>query len=295
MERDMTRTDSAPATAGGLMAEGTALLKAAGIGESALNCGWLLASALRADRLSLLADRGRAVTAAEASAFRKFLERKASGEPLAYIIGSQPFCGLTVKVDQRVLVPRPETEELVDLALDFIRGYAPGSSGPVHILDFGTGSGAIALALAAGCRRALVTAADKSRGALDCAEGNARDLGAAGRIRFVEASEVRDCGGPFDLIVTNPPYIPSGVIPGLDMEVRSEPLLALDGGPDGLGVAARIIEQAPEAVKKGGALFMEIGDTQARAVSGMPDRRRWKVSVVKDLCGKKRFLKAVRK
>lgn len=288
-------TDKCPGSAGALLAEGTAVLEASGVSEAGLNCGWLLASVLRSDRLSLLADRGLVVKPREIREFKKFLARKAGGEPLAYIIGSQPFCGLSLKVDPRVLVPRPETEELVGLAADFLlkKFRLRGDAAP-GVLDFGTGSGAIALALAARFPSARVMAADRSRGALACARENACALGLAGRVKFTAASSVRACGGPFDLIVSNPPYIPTGVIAGLDREVRAEPLVALDGGADGLAVAARIIEQAPETLNSGGALFMELGDTQASAAAGLLDRKVWKVrGIIKDLNGKRRFLRAV--
>ncbi len=293
----MTTGRCASTAAGALLAEGTTLLESSGVSEAGLNCGWLLASVLRSDRLSILANGGLRVPGPAVRKFKKLLARKAGGEPLAYIIGSQPFCGLLLKVDARVLVPRPETEELVGLAADFLlkicrarRATAPG------LLDYGTGSGAIALALAARFPSASVTAADISRQALACARENACALGLAGRVKFITASSVDNSGGPFDLIVSNPPYIPTNVIAGLDREVRAEPRLALDGGGDGLAVAAAIIAQAPGALKSGGALFMEIGDTQASAVVGLLASKVWKVrSVIKDLNGKRRFLRALRK
>lgn len=276
-----------------LLTEGTALLEAAGVSEAGLNCAWLLAHLLGTNRLSMLAEGGTLVPPAAVKEYNKFLARKAEGEPLAYILGSQPFCGLSLKVDARVLVPRPETEELVGLAIDFIlegrRGGAP------EILDFGAGSGAIALALARRFPAAGITAAERSRRALACARENAAALGFAGRVKFLAVSSVKDSGGPFDLIVSNPPYIPTGVIPGLDKEVLAEPRLALDGGPDGLAVAREIMAQAPAALKKGGALLMELGDTQGPAAVKLLDGRTWKVrKVIKDLNGKKRFVCAVR-
>lgn len=277
-----------------LLTEGTARLEAAGISEAGLNCQWLLAHALKTDRLSMLADGGARVTAASAADFKKLLARKAKGEPLAYILGSQPFCGLSLKVDRRVLVPRPETEELVGLAADFIIGSRP--AGAAAILDFGAGSGAIALALAARFPGAAVIAAEKSGEALACAEENARALGLSDRIRFLKASSVGDCGGPFDLIVSNPPYIPTGVIAGLDEEVQAEPLLALDGGADGLAVVRKIIAAAPAALKQGGVLLLELGDTQAHMAAKLLDAEIWSGrKIIKDLSGKRRFLRAVRK
>lgn len=281
-------------SASALLARGEASLEAAGVSEARLNCSWLLAHLLGMDRLSLLAARGLTVPSALAGEFKELLARKAAGEPLAYIMGSQPFCGLSLKVDPRVLVPRPETEELAALAADFLlKNARPGGA---DILDFGTGSGALALALAVKFPAARVTAADKSRRALACARENARALGCGGRIKFLAVSSVRDCGGPFDLIVSNPPYIPTGVIAGLDREVRAEPRLALDGGRDGMTVAARIIEQAPAALRKDGALFMEHGDVQSRTALALLGEKAWKVcKAVKDFNGKNRFLFAVKK
>ena len=277
-----------------LLTEGTALLKAAGISEAGLNCQWLLAHLLKKDRLSMLADGGAHVPAGAAADFKKFLARKAEGEPLAYILGSQPFFGLSLKVDRRVLVPRPETEELVGLAIDFIlksrRGGAPA------VLDFGAGSGAIGLALARRFPDAAVTAAEKSGGALACAQENARALDLAGRMKFLKVSSVEDCGGPFDLIVSNPPYIPTGVIPGLDKEVLAEPRLALDGGADGLAVVRKIIAAAPAALKKGGALLLELGDSQGPLALKLLDGKIWKARrVVRDLNGNRRFVMAVKR
>lgn len=284
---------SRAATAGELLAGGAALLEAAGISEARLNCSWLLAHLLKTDRLSLLADRSVAVPAGTAAEYRELLARKAQGEPLAYILGSQPFCGLSLKVDARVLVPRPETEELVGLAADHILkhcGAAPA------ILDFGAGSGNIALALAARFPQAVVAAAEKSREALACAAENAAFCGLEGRVRFVRACSLKGVKGSFDVIVSNPPYIPTGIIGGLDKEVQAEPLLALDGGRDGLRIVRSIISQAPASLKKGGALFLELGDRQAAAALELLAPRYWRRrGLVKDLCGKKRFVFGIKK
>lgn len=281
-------------TACALLAEGEAALMAAGISEAKLNCGWLLAHLLKTDRLSLLADRCVLVPARTAADFKRLLARKAIGEPLAYILGSQPFCGLSLKVDPRVLVPRPETEELVGLAADHILKHY--KSGAPEILDFGAGSGNIALALAARFPKARVTAAEKSREALACAAENAAACGLEGRVRFVRASSLKGARGTFDVIVSNPPYIPTGIIGGLDKEVLSEPYLALNGGRDGLKIIRSIVTQAPAALNKGGALFFELGDRQAPAALALFGRRQWRKSaLVKDLCGKKRFVFALRK
>lgn len=326
-----------------MLAEGTARLAAAGIAEAGLNCAWLLAHALGTDRLSMLADGGTPAPPRAAGDFKKLLARKARGEPLAYILGSQPFCGLSLKVDPRVLVPRPETEELVGLAADFIlkrhKDGAPFGSaqGGPEILDFGAGSGAIALALAFRFPKASVTAAEKSKDALACAKENAAAHGLANRIRFLRASSINTCAGvvsgtagrgkgigkvtatsysaftststccygpqttkgakgPFDVIVSNPPYIPTGVIGGLDKEALSEPFIALDGGPDGLKVVRSMISQAPEALKKGGALFLELGEAQGPQALNLFNGRFWREKkLFKDLNGRKRFVRAIKR
>jgi release factor glutamine methyltransferase len=280
-------------TAKNLLAEGAAVLGEAGVSEAGLNCSWLLAHLLNKDRLSMLAEADLQVTPQVAGEFKRFLARKAAGEPLAYILGSQPFCGLSLKVDRRVLVPRPETEELVELAIAFILGSRRG--GAPHVLDFGAGSGAIALALANRFPASRIVAAEKSRRALACAGQNAQALGLAGRVKFLEISSVKDAGGPFDLIVSNPPYIPTGVIAGLDKEVLAEPRLALDGGADGLALVREIAAQAPAALKKGGALFLEVGDTQGLRALELLDEKNWKErKVVKDVNGRLRFVCAVK-
>ncbi|MBI4802067.1 MAG: peptide chain release factor N(5)-glutamine methyltransferase [Elusimicrobia bacterium] len=277
-----------------LLAEGTARLRAAGISEAGLNCAWLLAYVLGDDRLSLLADGARPVPPRAAGNFKKLLARKARGEPLAYILGWQPFCGLSLKVDRRVLVPRPETEELVGLAADFI--LKNHKNGAPEILDFGAGSGAIALALAFRFPKASVTAAEKSKDALACAKENAAAHGLESRVRFLRAASLKGAKGLFDVIVSNPPYIPTTVIPGLDKEALSEPFLALDGGADGLKVVRPIIRQAPEALKKGGALFLELGDAQAPQAFKLFNGRFWREKkLFSDLNGKKRFMRAVKK
>lgn len=199
-----------------------------------------------------------------AEAFRALSLRRASGEPLAYIVGGKEFFGLALQVDARVLVPRPDTETLVEWSLAVLK--APGLMPPLKVLDLGTGSGAIALAIAhslkATGREAQVTAVDASADALDVARENARRLGLA--VAFIESSWLQGVDGRFHLIASNPPYIASAD-PHL-AALAHEPLQALTAGMDGLDDIRDIIQQAPDHLLPGGWLLLEHGYDQAGRV-----------------------------
>lgn len=279
-------------TAGKLLTDAERRLAAAGVDEPGPNAQWLLADALGVDRLRLLAEPGLPVAPAQARKFEKGLLLKEQGLPLAYILGWQDFRGLRINVDERVLVPRPETEELAGLAADFLASRPA----PVAALDYGAGSGAIGLWLAHRFPGLRVTGAEKSPRAITCARENAAALGLAGRVRFVRASTLAPLRGRYDLIVSNPPYIPTGVIPGLAPEVLSEPKVALDGGGDGLGIARMLARLAPARLKKGGALLLELGGGQpARLLAEMPASLWTEKKTFRDLCGVERFLFARKK
>ncbi|OGS04941.1 MAG: hypothetical protein A3J70_09200, partial [Elusimicrobia bacterium RIFCSPHIGHO2_02_FULL_61_10] len=220
-------------TAGKLLLEAVAGLAAAGVDEAELNAQWLLADAMEVPRLNLLADPGQPVPAAALRKFKKGLALKEQGLPLAYILGWQDFRGLRIKVDKRVLVPRPETEELAGLAAAFLKTR----KGELTAMDYGSGSGAIGLWLTKEFPALRLKSVEKSARALACAAENAAALGLSARIEFIRASTLEGLGGTVDLIVSNPPYIPTSVIPGLAPEVLSEPHMSLDGGGDGLDVA----------------------------------------------------------
>lgn len=279
-------------TAGRILTDAARRLEAGGIEEPELNAQWLLSEAMGVDRLRLLAEPDLPVKPAALEKFKKGLLLKEQGLPLAYIIGWQDFRGLKIHVDERVLVPRPETEELAGHAADFLLGR----KAPLSALDYGAGSGAIGLWLASRLQGLKVTAAEKSARALACSRENARCLGLEARMRFVRTSTLTPLRGPFDIIVSNPPYIPSRVIPGLAPEVLSEPKVALDGGGDGLGVARMLVRLAPARLKKGGALLLELGGGQpGTLLSGMPAAI-WKdKKTFRDICGVERFLFARKK
>ena len=199
--------------------------------------------------------------------FRAVCLRRVAGEPLAYIVGEKEFFGLALRVDARVLVPRPDTETLVEWALECLR--APGVPAAPSVLDLGTGSGAIALAIAhslqADGRQGKVTAVDASADALEVARGNAARLGL--KLDFIESHWLEKVGGHFHLIVSNPPYIASAD-PHLEA-LAYEPLAALAAGEDGLDDIRAIARQAPDSLLPGGWLLLEHGYDQAEAVCAL--------------------------
>lgn len=273
-------------TAGEVLRGAVARLAAAGVDEPALNAQWLLAEALGLPRLNLLADPSHPVSAGARRKFNKGLALKEQGLPLAYILGWQDFRDIRIKVDKRVLVPRPETEELAGLAAAFLRTR----SGGLSAMDYGAGSGAIGLWLAKEFPALRLKAVERSARALACAAENAAALGLESRVEFIRASTLEAVAGTVDLIVSNPPYIPTGVIPGLAPEVLSEPRMSLDGGGDGLDIARMLVHLAPSKLKKGGALLMELGGYQAKKLLAAMPNSIWKEKRShKDLNGVERF------
>lgn len=274
-------------TAGKTLKEAVASLAAAGVDEPELNAQWLLADAMGVPRLNLLADPSLPVAAAALRKFKKGLDLKEQGLPLAYILGWQDFRDIRIKVDKRVLVPRPETEELAGFAADFLRTR----KGALSAMDYGAGSGAIGLWLAKEFSGLRVKAVEKSARALACAAENAAALGLTGRMEFIRASTLEGLSGVVDLIVSNPPYIPTGVIPGLAPEVLSEPRMSLDGGGDGLDVARMLVNLAPSKLKKGGALILELSGGQAKKLMDALPSAVWKEKRThKDFNGIERFV-----
>jgi len=225
-----------------------------GVDAPRLTAEILLAHALTCDRVRLYLDFDKPLGAPELAAYRELVRRRAAGEPTAWLTGRREFLGRSFRVDPRVLVPRPETELMVEAALDLLPEAGAA-------LDLCTGSGCIAVSLALSRPGARVTATEISPGALALARENAAALGAP--VDFLEG----DLFAPlpldlrFDLVVSNPPYVPAGEIEGLSREVRREPRIALDGGPDGLDVVRRVVAGAPARLRPGGALVIEMHET----------------------------------
>ena len=232
--------------------------------ESArLNAEHLAAHVLgKKNRIDLYLEFDRPLGPAELDPMRALLRRRAAGEPLQHLLGTVAFHGREFRCDARALVPRPETERLVELVLERI---PPESAGAV--LDVGTGSGVIALTLAAERTAARVVALDRSSDALSLARENATQLGVAVRVAFVQSDLLAALDvGEFDFIVANLPYVPTAEIAGLSREVQRDPSLALDGGADGLDLVARLAREAWSRMSAGGLLALEIGHDQAERV-----------------------------
>ncbi len=303
------------ATIGDCIADATTRLRAAGSETARLDAELLLGFAVGADRTAIVAHRDAPVGADAQARFEAAVARRAAGEPVAYIRGIKEFHGLAFVVDPRALIPRPETEALVDAAIAEVMArlaLRPGEAGaggdPIRVADIGTGSGAIAVALAVALRKRRVTmgrhvtiaATDVSPEALDLARENAVGHAAADGMRFIDADllppVLPDGGSPFDILLANLPYVRTDAIAGLPIAASFEPRLALDGGADGLDVIRALLERLPDALTDDGVALLEIGADQGESGPGavaavLPG---WRASVEPDLAGLPRILRVER-
>jgi release factor glutamine methyltransferase len=251
-------------TTGRLLTWTTEFLGKKGSESPRLDAEVLLAFVLKCDRVRLYTHYEEEVGEAPRAAFRELVRRRAESTPVAYLVARKEFFSLPLKVTPAVLIPRPDTETVVVEFLALLK-HRP----EVTAVDVGTGSGAIALACASQHKTARFDATDASPAALAVARENAEALKLADRVEFREGDLLAPVAeaGPFDAILANPPYIPTGVIPTLEPGVRDhEPHAALDGGPDGLRVVSRLIDQAVPLLKPGGHLILEIGTEQESPV-----------------------------
>ena len=292
---------SLPTGQAGLRAAVTAArdrLRAAGIEDAEIEAELLLRFALedgsRVSRAQLYTRFEEPLTDDAEARYESYLSRRLAHEPSAYITGRKEFCGLEFLVTPAVLIPRPETETLVELAIRLCQypGLNPGASGRLRIADIGTGSGAIAVSLAKALPRAEVYATDVSREALAVAAENARRHGVERRIAFRAGDLLTPLHDYVDLIVANLPYVTTGDWMKLQAELREhEPRLALDGGADGLDLIRALLRQAPRYLNRGGAVLLEIGEGQAEAlgrfVEALMPEASWRVE--KDFAGKDRL------
>ncbi len=254
--------------------EGTQQLRDAAVPDARRDAGSLLAHVLGRDRTFLIAHADGALSDEEFRAFRFLIERRARGEPAQYITGHQEFFKLDFEVTRAVLIPRPETELIVETALELLRN----DSKP-RLADIGTGSGCIAISLLHEMNAARAVATDVSVAALAVAQRNAECHCVADRLELLESDcfSAMDASGSFSLIASNPPYVSDGELKDLQTEVHYEPRAALAGGPDGLSVIRRLLEQAPPFLRPGGYFLFEIGFGQSEAVEQLIDRRVWKL------------------
>jgi release factor glutamine methyltransferase len=244
-----------------------ALLRAHGTDTPDLDARLLVGAALGLDLTGLAIHAGRLVDAAEGERLVDFARRRSAGEPVARIVGVKEFWGLALKLSATTLVPRPDTETVVEAAVDLVRR---GADAPRRLLDIGTGTGALLLALLSEFPGAIGIGTDIDTDALATAAENARLLQLADRAAFLHGNYADAVTGDFDLIVSNPPYIPSSEIATLAVEVRlHDPRCALDGGEDGLDAYRQIIPGAARLLRTGGALLLEIGLGQGADVGTM--------------------------
>lgn len=244
-----------------------ARFRAADVDSAELDARLLVGAALNLDLTGIITAASRKLTPDESNRLEAFAARRVNGEPVARILGQKEFWGLPLKLSTATLVPRPDTETVVELALEIIRAAPPRA---LRIADLGAGTGAILLALLHELPAALGVGTDISLEALRIARRNAADLGLASRAAFVACNYAAALAGPFDLIVSNPPYIRSADIAGLSPEVRDhDPRTALDGGVDGLDAYRALVPQAADRLTPGGALVVEGGKGQSGPIEAL--------------------------
>jgi release factor glutamine methyltransferase len=260
-------------------------LEKRGVESARLNAEHLLAHVLgKRNRMELYLEFERPLGEGERAPLRDLVRRRGEGVPLQHLLGTVEFLGREFLCDKRALVPRPETELLVELVLARWDGGG-------RAVDIGTGSGVIALSLASAHGGAEVCGVDLSAEALDLARANAEKLGLRDCVEFVQGDLLSGVEGTFDLIVSNPPYIASAEIPGLQREVQHDPVMALDGGAGGLEIIGRLAAEAAAKLAPGGMLALEIGAGQAVGVCALLERNKLRdIGVERDYHGVERFV-----
>jgi release factor glutamine methyltransferase len=261
-----------------------------GLDNPRLEAEVLLAYLLEMDRMGLYLNYDRPLKEEERMAYREMIQRRLAKEPLAYIVGAKEFWSLRFAVSPECLIPRPETEHLVEEAIRIGKGLTP----PLRVLEIGHGCGAVAIALATELAEAQIVATDISDGACSLAQANAEKHGVTGRIRFVRGDLFPRGEEPFGLICSNPPYIPTAEVLQLAPEVRDyEPLTALDGGEDGLHFFREIARGASAFLVSGGWLLLEMGQGQASQVAAILQEQGFaNIDFIPDHAGIKRVIRA---
>jgi release factor glutamine methyltransferase len=282
-------------TAGALLRAGILRLRAAGCELPRLDAELLLGHAAGLDRVSIVAHPEAPIPAAAADRYRTALARRERGEPVAYIRGTKEFMGLTLRVDARALIPRPETERLVELGLEAVQAglVRLGGRRRLRVVDIGTGSGAVAIAVATDLRRqgrlrdVDILATDHSSAALLLAAENLAAHQLVADVRLAAADLLPADEAAVDVLLANLPYIPTADVPRLPVAASFEPRDALDGGSDGLSGIRSLLERLPEALAPGGSALLEIGYDQAERVAGAVSAalRGWGCRIELDLSG----------
>jgi release factor glutamine methyltransferase len=265
----------------------TAYFGKKGVEQPRLSIEHLLADSLGKKRIELYLEFDRSLSALELEPLREKVRRRAEGEPLQHLLGHWDFYGRTFKTDKRALIPRPETELLVDTLLKEVTKGEPST----RLVDVGTGSGVLAITLALERPELEVFALDLSEEALTLARENAERLGVLDRVAFRRSDLLEGIEGPFHWVVANLPYLPTSDLNGLQREVKYDPGLALDGGKDGLTIIKRLIESVPGKIASNGMIALEIGQGQSQRVLGfLADHNYRDISIKKDYQGVERLL-----
>ena len=279
-----------------MIQRGTEFLARKGVESPRLQVEWLLAHLLRMPRLKLYLNFERALSESEVQTMRAQLKRRGERQPLQHILGSTSFCGLEITVNRDVLIPRPETELLAERAWEWLKRHPAQPPHPPRALDFGTGSGCLAIALAVNCPAAEVHATDLAPAALAVARQNALRHQVSERVHFHLGPDFSAVPADlrFNLLVSNPPYIPTGQIEHLEPEVRDfDPRHALDGGADGLDFYRLLARQAPFVMAPMSCLMLEFGDGQQDALRGLLEEQGWQgVTIEPDYTRRPRFCTA---
>lgn len=274
-----------------IIKESVSQLNALGSDNAIFDAHLIIRTVLNITPLDMVINKKKEVGEDDEKAIFDIIARYAKSEPLQYILGSQDFMSLTFKVTPDVLIPRADTEVLVETLIDKYKGR--GAS----VLDIGVGSGCIGISLAYYNKRIFVNGIDISDGALAVARENAENIGVSERVKYEKKDILNErLYGRYDLIVSNPPYIETDIIPTLDNNVKDyEPHLALDGGSDGLVFYRRIIEIAPPVLNENGILAFEVGHTQADAVAELMKKNFENIEIINDLCSIPRVVLGVKK
>jgi release factor glutamine methyltransferase len=264
----------------------TAYFKKRDIESPRLNAEHLLAHTLQRRRIELYLEFERPLAETELAPLRELVRRRGQGEPLQHLLGTVEFAGRVFLCDKRALVPRPETEELVERIVQTTINHQPST-----ILDVGTGSGVIALTLAAQFPEAAVHAVDISDDALELARENAAQLDLQGRVRFSKGNLLTEVEGAFDLIVANLPYVATGDRPALSREVLHDPAVAVFAGERGDELLRELIGAARDRLRPGGMLALEVGIGQAANLASLLAEKNYHdIASIRDYCGVTRFL-----
>lgn len=253
-----------------------------GVQTAVLDTQLIMCHVMGIDKLKMIINGDMPLTRTEEKKFSELIMRRKEGEPVQYILGKCEFMGLDFEVNPSVLIPRPDTEIIVEAVLERMdKG---------HILEIGSGSGCIPVSIAYYNKHITALSIDISHDATHTAKRNAEKNGVAGRVKFITADVFDGVDGVFDAVVSNPPYVETVVIPTLQPEVQREPSIALDGGADGLDFYRYITKTAPDNLREGGLLAFEVGHTQADSVADMMKKDFTKIEKIKDLAGIERVV-----